>query len=314
MLISENTKNLNPLLFCQDLIPIKEKNKMAINHYKILLIEDNIVNAKLIQNLLLQSDQSSLMKNLSFDIISCQTLADAIKILSYKDFHVILLDLMLPDSNGLDSLLILKNQCPNIPIIVQTGSEDENIIVQAFHKGADGYLKKKNLDQNLLIYAIRLAIERKQYISNQEVLRKEKQREIELENLESLTDGVKTSVTARMFASEPIRESLPNIFAELVQQYSHLLDLALEERAFKIDYEISEKLRSFADKLGFLKGSPRDIIEIHTTALKNKHKEANLSKIQAYVDEGRLRVLELMGYLASYYRKYYIGLSNLNNI
>lgn len=234
------------------------------------------------------------------------------EILNQTKFDAILLDLILPDSKGIDTLVRLKEKVPNTPIIIQTVSEDENIIVKAFQMGAHGYLRSKNLDANLLIYAIRLAVERQLYVSKSQEIQQQKRQELEFQGWENLANPLPASITARMFASESIRESLPVVFNELVQQYSELLDLALEERVFKIDYEISEKLRALADKLGFIKGSPRDVIDIHTKVLKEKNKHYNLAKVQAYVDEGRLRLLELMGYLTSYYRKYYIGLSNLN--
>jgi hypothetical protein len=98
----------------------------------------------------------------------------------------------------------------------------------------------------------------------------------------------------------------------MVENYGELLDLALEQRAFRVEYPISDRLRVFADKLGFLKASPRDVIDIHTTTLRKKNQDLTLAKAQAYVSEGRLIVLELMGYLTSFYRKHYIGLSNIN--
>ena len=53
------------------------------------------------------------------------------------------------------------------------------------------------------------------------------------------------------------------------------------------------------------------MVDIHTTTLRQKNQDVTLAKAQAYVSEGRLMVLELMGYLVSFYRKYYIGLSNI---
>ena len=53
-------------------------------------------------------------------------------------------------------------------------------------------------------------------------------------------------------------------------------------------------------------------MDLHSTTLKEKNRNINLAKAQAHVVEGRLMVLELMGYLTSFYRKYYIGLNNLN--
>lgn len=278
--------------------------------YKLLLVESDVVNTQLIKKLLSQTDKSTLGEDLSFDLTCCQSLKDAVKILDYSQFDVILLDLILSDCQGVECLLRLKQKTLTTPIIVQAANDDETLIVKAFQKGADGYLRKKDLDGNLLIYAIRLAIERQQYINNRQSLEKQEQQQIELQTLENFANSTKTSVNANMFASQTIKESLPDIFSELVQNYQQLLDLALEEKTFRVEYEISKKLSFLAEKLGFLKASPRDVIDIHTLALKEKSKDVNITKFQAYVDEGRLRLLELMGYLTSYYRKYYIGLSN----
>jgi response regulator RpfG family c-di-GMP phosphodiesterase len=219
--------------------------------------------------------------------------------------------LRLPDSNGIDTLVEIKKYARQTPIIIQTGSADETLIVKSFQLGVGGYLKKENIDSNLLVYAIRLAIEKQNYIATveQDSLQ---QQDLEVRELEQIANTVKTQVTARMFGSESLRESLPDMFVELVREYGNLMDLALEERAYKVEHNISEQLRILAEKLGFLKAGPRDVIDIHTKTLKEKNENVTLAKTQAYVSEGRLRVLELMGYLTSYYRKYYIGLNNMN--
>ena len=279
---------------------------------RILLIEDSVVNAKLIEKLVFHPETFSLAEGLSFELKSVSSMSEATSQLNCSTFNVILLDLLLPDSNGIESLLQVKEISSNIPIIVLTGSEDETLVVKAFQFGANGFLHKKNLEKNLLIYAIRLAIERQQYNNNWEQTQQKQQREKELQGLELLANQGKTSVTARMFGSDALRESIPDIFEELVQDYANLLEIALEERAYKVENNLSEYLRKLADKLGFLKASPRDIIDIHTKALREKSQNVTLAKSQAYVSEGRLMVLELMGYLTSYYRRYYIGLSNIN--
>ena len=201
---------------------------MPINICKVLLIEDNPVNAKFIGGLLRHSDLSSLAKDLSFDLTWAQNLAAGIKQLTTKDFDVIVLDLMLPDKDGIDSLLQLKEEAPNVPIVVHTESEDETLVVKAFQFGALGYLRKKHLDRNLLVYAIRLAIERQQYTVNFNRTEQQKQQELEFQELEKLANAGKTSITSRMFGSETLRESLPDIFQEMAQSYGDLMELALE--------------------------------------------------------------------------------------
>ena len=233
--------------------------------------------------------------------------------LKTQKFDVILLDLDLPDSQGLDTLIKLREAVANTPIIVEMDGQSEGTVVESFQLGADGYLQIKSIDSNLLIHEIRLGIERQKYRSKINQQQQEISQAQEFADLDSLIKSSgETSVTARLFGAYPLQESLPDVFDELVETYSELLELSLEQRIYKVDYNISEQLRSLGEKLGFLKASPRDTIEIHTKVLKQKSKGVSVAKAQAYVVEGRLMILELMGYLASFYRKYYIGLSNIN--
>ena len=82
------------------------------------------------------------------------------------------------------------------------------------------------------------------------------------------------------------------------------MDLALERDSFKVEHNLAEKLRAMAEKLGFLKGGPRDVIEIYSAALRLRTVNVLNAKAQVYVDEGRLIALEMMGYLVSFYRNY----------
>ncbi|EAZ89994.1 response regulator [Crocosphaera chwakensis] len=279
----------------------------------VLLIEDKLENIELLQDLLSQSKPSSLAKGLTFPITSTRTLSDSLKSLEAHKFDVILLDLDLPDSKGLDTLIKLREKVANIPIIVEMDGQREGTVVESFQLGADGYLEIKSIDSNLLIHEIRLSIERQKYRAKINKRQEEIRQAQEFADLDDLIKSSReTSVTARLFGAYPLKESLPDIFEELTEAYGKLLDLSLEQRMFKVNYNISEQLRTLGDKLGFLKASPRDAIEIHTKVLKEKSQDVSVAKAQAYVAEGRLMILELMGYLASFYRKYYIGLSNIN--
>jgi DNA-binding NarL/FixJ family response regulator len=271
------------------------------------LIEDEPTTVKLIQRLLLKAPQCSLAEGLTFTLTQAQDLEETAEKLAGEKFDLILLSLEISVPPGLNILVKTRELAAAIPIVVQTTSNDEKLVVKAFQLGADGYIQLNNIDSSLLVYQIRVAIERQQYILNL----KHQQQEEEFRELEQLIKGGQTSITAKMFGSEAIRQSIPDIFQELVQNYGDLLDLALEEQAYKVEHNLSERLRSLADKLGFLKASPRDVVDIHTTTLRKKNQDVTLAKAQAYVSEGRLMVLELMGYLVSFYRKYYIGLSNI---
>jgi PAS domain S-box-containing protein len=123
----------------------------------ILLVEDNPGDVRLLQEIL--RDASSVR----CQITPAMSLAAAIQLLSPVEavcFDVILLDLSLPDSQGLASFLNLHRQAANIPIVVLTGSDDETLALTAMQQGAQDYLIKGQVDSNLLLRSIRYAIER----------------------------------------------------------------------------------------------------------------------------------------------------------
>jgi CheY-like chemotaxis protein len=282
------------------------------NDCRVLLVEDEPTTIKLIEKLLSKASSCSVAKDLSFRLTLARDLQETAEKLTTETFDILLLSLEIPAPSELNTLVKARELAPGIPIVVQTASQDETLVVKAFQAGADGYIQLHNLDSNLLAYQMRVAIERQQYIANLKRKQQEQQQEEEFLELEHLINGVSTSVTAKMFGSETLRQGIPDIFQQLVKEYGELLDLALEERTYKVEYNLSDRCRAMADKLGFLKASPRDVVDIHTTTLRRKNQDVALAKAQAYVVEGRLIVLELMGYLTSFYRKYYIGLSNIN--
>lgn len=92
-----------------------------------------------------------------------------------------------------------------------------------------------------------------------------------------------------------------------MRRYARMLDQALEQRIYKSASNSADGLREMAEDLGFLRAGPRDIIEIHVACLDRIVNSAPSPRAQAYVEEARIAVLELMGHLAAYYRNFYSG-------
>lgn len=121
---------------------------------KILLVEDNRGDARLIQEMLEEVDAGE------FDLVRAETLAEALKCFDETTVDVILLDLTLPDSHGLDTFLKINNRAPAIPVVVLSGFGDESFAVEAVRRGAQDYLTKGHTDSDLVVRALRYAVER----------------------------------------------------------------------------------------------------------------------------------------------------------
>lgn len=89
-------------------------------------------------------------------------IGEAIRRLGEDHFDAVLLDLAMSDGQGLEALIRLHDQAPDVPIVVLTGIDDDALAVRALKAGAQDSLVKTQVDGNLLIRAIRYAIERHQ--------------------------------------------------------------------------------------------------------------------------------------------------------
>jgi PAS domain S-box-containing protein len=123
---------------------------------KILLIEDDTGDADYLREILSED------KNSPFKIEWVDRLKTGLNHLSDSRFDIVLLDLYLPDSQGLDTFTKVRIRTPELPIIVLSGLDDETTAINAVKEGAQDYLVKGQLDCNLLKRSIYYAIERKQ--------------------------------------------------------------------------------------------------------------------------------------------------------
>lgn len=133
-----------------------------------LLIEDNPDDAVLIQRYLKASGK------VDYTVIHVGTLGDGLECLKRALFDVILLDLSLPDGPiGIKTFEMIHARASHIPIIVLTGHDDDDLAVEAVHKGAQDYLVKGLVTGPTLGRAIRYAIERRKLLAQLEYSMKE---------------------------------------------------------------------------------------------------------------------------------------------
>ena len=120
----------------------------------VLLIEDNPGDARFIQELLKESS------NVYFNLTIQETLSEGLEVFLKNKFDIILLDLNLPDSFGLNTVSIIHEKIKDIPIIVLTGRVDEELALKSLKFGIQDYLVKGKIDSVLLERSISYAVER----------------------------------------------------------------------------------------------------------------------------------------------------------
>lgn len=122
--------------------------------YNVLCIEDNYGDYRIIEELLKES------KHYQFNVIHANSFDIGKKIIAENTFDAILLDLGLPDSQGLETFLSLIKIVSNIPIIIITEQSDEELANNAIKEGAQDYLIKGNISSTYLAHVIIYSIER----------------------------------------------------------------------------------------------------------------------------------------------------------
>jgi diguanylate cyclase (GGDEF)-like protein/PAS domain S-box-containing protein len=142
------------------------------NMMRILMVEDNPAEAELFQEMLRAIPKPS------FVIEHRNCLADGIAYLKDNEnkeegIDLILLDLHLPDGAGFPLFEQIHTKAPNLPVILLTNLDDEELALRTVRGGAQDYLLKTEIDSKLLARAIRYAVERKQI---EEALRESEER------------------------------------------------------------------------------------------------------------------------------------------
>ena len=126
----------------------------------ILLIEDNPGDARLVEMMLVEPDDAT------FNIYMANSMAQAVELVTQNNFDVAILDMTLPDGDGIENIASLKSHSPDMPIVILSGCYDEELALQAVKSGAQDFLIKGEVDEWQLSRAINYAIERKRLQEN----------------------------------------------------------------------------------------------------------------------------------------------------
>jgi signal transduction histidine kinase len=192
---------------------------------RALLIEDNPDDACLLGEALNEA------RDASIELVHVEQLTEAANLLKATAFDVILLDLSLPDSQGIETVLRIQAAAPAIPIIVLTGLDDDNIALQAVRAGAQDYLVKGDINARSLVRAIRYASERKKSFEELSRLAHELTRALKVKDefLSVISHELKTPLIAIMGYAQLLeadsrgKQTTEETAARVIREKSHEL-------------------------------------------------------------------------------------------
>lgn len=272
-----------------------------------------------------------------FTVFTANSAAEALELIANEDIAVVLTDQRMPGLTGVELLERAQHIRPDAVGIIISGYTDIVALVDAINLGTvRGYVPKpwdvaelrQRLENAVRTYRASFLNRELLHSSAEAITRMQD----EIAELYRALDLVASGETSQLFLTDeeaqlkeqPDRERLspgsarlseymPEIFHQLNLHYEELLDLAIDQRTYKVDHRLSDKLRALSKRLGQLRAGPRDLVEIHSTALKKKLSGASPMRKHAVGEEARLMLLELMGYLTTYYRIHLLALEGSSN-
>jgi PAS domain S-box-containing protein len=211
---------------------------------KILAIEDNPADVEILRELL--ADQQGSL----FEIKNVRTLAAAKSLVPGGGTDFILLDLGLPDSQGIDTLRAVRALSLAIPIVVLTGFDDEETGVKALHEGAQDYLVKGQITGPSLSRSIRYASER--FRIEQELIRKNEDLAAMNEEITAISEELKQNNDELLLNEENLRRSEERyhaLFNTLTEGFC-VIEVLFDANDRPIDYRFLEINPAFEKQTG----------------------------------------------------------------
>ena len=243
---------------------------MEKNQINILYIEDDEDHAMLFMDVL------SSITHFLYKIIHKKNLTDGIKALRQQDFSLVILDLGLPESSGLETLLKMISHCTHIPIIVLTSNNDFQLGIEAIKSGAADFLTKEEVSMNSVARVILHSMERFEILN-----------ELEQKN-ESLNTFV---LAASHDVKKPLYEILKTIDSVVVK-YKDKLPEELKLALVKIRFSTSNVSNLINSLLEFSKAEARLPASGHFPASRCVSEALEICDLDAQTAHAKISVQE----------------------
>ena len=272
---------------------------------KVLLIEDDPDDRLLFQEMLDEAEEND------FEVETADRLDEGLQRVSDETFDVIILDLTLPDSQGVETVGSARFRAPHVPIIVLTGLDDQTVAMKSLRTGAQDYLVKNKVDSDSLERSIRYAMERQrlereleraQHLEGDTWTRAQAVRDYH--HLVSMSEDDRLSPEGET-AEEPLPEPDSKALHGLLQQYRDFVVSYVHTIRLSEDWP-REALQKLVADLTEEGARARDVVRLHLCVLTDFSQRAMPAEYQSFSTDSRLALAEVLGQLAdAYLRKMY---------
>ncbi|QIK67677.1 response regulator [Nocardioides sp. HDW12B] len=270
---------------------------------RVLAVEDN---PELREYLTLELQDAELIAGRSTAVTVAPDLQHAIEVIHGGGVDLVLLDLGLPDSSGLDTVFRVSEVAPAIPVVVVTGSVTEEQAEQVLLAGAQDFLVKGTFSGAALQRLLRFVLARHRHTLELFTSMAHNADDDDLTRLESL-GAAGVGVASRSLGRVTLAETYPEAFASARDEYSQLVHSRLEERGLHVDYQVSSRTRAVAWDLGHLRATPRDVVDVHLAAVRALTEGKGRTRARALLRSGEGLLTETLGHLAAFYRAQALG-------
>lgn len=204
------------------------------------------------------------------------------------------------DEQGRDSgWRLLHRQEPGLPFVLIVPDGDRGDGLRAIMDGAQDFVEECELGERRLRRAIECSVER---------LRVERAMH-RAHDLEKTLGAGGSAMTAGLYGLGALEQTLPGDHRFLVAEYRGVLQRVIDNYGHgETSVDSKERLTELTERIGALRGTPRDLVNIHSQALRSLLREETEQRKHAIAAEGRFVLLEAMGYLAYFYRRYSVQL------
>ncbi len=169
---------------------------------RLLVVEDNLGDVRLLREMFSEDTSHAT------EVTHVESIGEAEEHLAQRPVDIILLDLGLPDTNGLDAVRRAHHAAPGVPLVVLTGLDDESMAAQALQEGAQDYLIKGQIETRGLLRAMRHAIERKVLDDGRKAAESQLLQGQKLESIGRLAGGIAHDFNNMLFAIHGYAELL----------------------------------------------------------------------------------------------------------